>query len=174
MEALPSIDRRFVRISAYTTRPRRTGETEKRSVSEEEFAAMDAEGAFAVVNDNFGFRYGTPLADINSRLDEGLFPMMDFPWRRLDALRDAFPETIFAAYLRPPSWAELRRRLRGRENASQRYDLAALELDATAHEPLSPPVDCTIVVDGDPIAVAQSLRARFLNAPRLHGPAGHL
>ncbi len=77
---------KFVRVA--TTRPVREGETEKFQVSPEEYAFMNANGAFWCSNNFFGNSYGTLQSDIaHSGVTQDTF-MLDWPVAKVQQLSE--------------------------------------------------------------------------------------
>lgn len=109
--SLQQLDSRFVDIPAYTTRPQRSLEYDRVSVSAEEFTALENARAFLPTNELFGHRYATPRAPVQEALGKGLYPVLDWPIRLLSKLHEIFPYDVVAVYLTPPSIHELARRL---------------------------------------------------------------
>lgn len=108
---LRGLDPRFTVIPAWTTRPRRDSDIDRVHVTDEEFDRAYSEDDFLPVNEVYGARYATPKAPIRTALNRGDFPLLDWPIELLGDLRKAFPARTVSVYLRPPSSAELRRRL---------------------------------------------------------------
>lgn len=79
----------WLSIPTYMTRPLRFGETEKISVSQEDFLEMEDKNHFVCVNHIFGNKYGTPKREIELAVqNEELFWMLDFPISRNSLLSD--------------------------------------------------------------------------------------
>lgn len=99
-------------ITPVMDRPLRPGETEKISVSPEEFAQREQSGEFIVVNHLYGFRYGTPKTLIEQTLNNRGIAILDFPLAKLNLLSDYRQRGVLLTfYLLPPSDEELARRL---------------------------------------------------------------
>jgi len=90
-------------VKPIVTRPNRPGETDKISVDDDTFDAIEADGGLVSVNNLYGVRYGTPLSEIVTPLEQGRVPIMDFPLARIDLLKRpefdtlnfyVFPDTI--------------------------------------------------------------------------------
>ena len=62
----------------------------------------------------FGSRYGTPKAPVKDALREGRDILFDIDWQGARQLEPDFGEHLVTIFLRPPSMAELERRLRAR------------------------------------------------------------
>ena len=136
----------WISVSA-TTRHPRPGEVHGRHywfVSDEEFDQLVADGAlleWAVVHKKA--RYGTPRAPVEAALAAGRPALLEIDLQGARQVRATMPGALFA-FLEPPSWDELVRRLvgRGTETADER----ARRLE-TAREELAaePEFDATVV-----------------------------
>lgn len=106
-------------VVSHTTRQRREGETDGRDyhfVSEAEFDALDADGAFvewAFVHDH---RYGTSRRSLEASAGGDLLIEVDVQGAR--ALRDEIPGAV-SIFIAPPEFADLRDRLTGRGRESE-------------------------------------------------------
>lgn len=129
-------DNAFGYVTPYTTRPTRPGESEKISVTNEEFDAMDSEGKFIYVNPLYEAKYGTPWSLINGTLDSGRIPILDFPLKDIDKLRadthDLVPIYIFPENIN--SWYQFA--LNTRRNTLSRLRTGLEELRRFATSPL--------------------------------------
>jgi guanylate kinase len=105
------LDSNYTYISPYTTRTLRKDESDKISVSIDEFRAMEERGKFVIVNEIYGTYYGTPKEPILTALKKGLYPVIDWPIQKLDMMKINFPGRVFSAYLAPPSFEVLKHRL---------------------------------------------------------------
>ncbi len=120
-----------------TTRPPRSGEQdgrEYRFISEQEFDAMAARGDLLESARYVGYRYGTPRAPVAERLDRGVPALLEIDVAGARQVRAAVPGALLV-FLAPPSWAELERRLAGRntesaETIARRLEAARAELAA--------------------------------------------
>jgi len=123
---------RYPYISPFTTRALRSGETEKTSVSEGEFDSLAQKGAFVLINELYGVRYGTPLQSIINAFSLTQNPILDFPLEKVQLLhRKEFD--LLNIYVFPPSITEWRSRLdkEGR-NTSNRFESGIVELTMLA------------------------------------------
>jgi guanylate kinase len=105
---------------SFTTRLPRSGEVEGihyRFVSEEEFARLIEAGAFLEWADVFGERYGTPADDVRRALEAGRDVLLEVDLQGARSVKARVPESILV-FLRPPSEAELARRLTARGTES--------------------------------------------------------
>ncbi|MFH1030385.1 MAG: hypothetical protein V1770_03955 [bacterium] len=112
IDELSKLDKRFIYISPYMTRPLRPGERNKVSVSNEHMNEIWRCGELLVINELYGgIRYGTPRLPIVEALATGNFPMLDWPINRLEVMTQAFHGQLFVVYVSPPSIDVLRQRL---------------------------------------------------------------
>jgi len=120
-----------------TTRPPRPGERDGREyhfISEQEFDAMATRGELLESARYVGHGYGTPRAPVHDRLDRGVPALLEIDVVGARQVRDAVPDALLV-FLAPPSWAELERRLVGRntesdETIARRLAVAREELAA--------------------------------------------
>jgi guanylate kinase len=126
----------WVSVSA-TTRPPRPREIDGVSyhfVSDAQFDTLIAEdGLLEWATVHGSARYGTPLAPVAQKIDEGRAVVLelDYQGARQTMARLAQARSVFIA---PPSWEELERRLRGRgtesaEVIARRLETARLEME---------------------------------------------
>jgi guanylate kinase len=104
-----------------TTRPIRSGEVDGRDyhfVSDKEFEAMVADGAFLEWAHVFGHRYGTLKAEVVKTIEGGRDVLLDIDWQGTQQLKQVDPD-IVRVFILPPSMAELERRLTARGTDSQ-------------------------------------------------------
>jgi guanylate kinase len=120
-----------------TTRPRRPNEQEgvdRYFVGSETFARMVRDGELlehAYYADNW---YGTPRAPVEERLARGEPVLLEIELQGARQVRAQMPSALLI-FLKPPSWDELERRLRGRATEpgtliDRRLDTARIELAA--------------------------------------------
>jgi guanylate kinase len=132
-----------------TTRPPRPGEVDGvhyHFVDDAEFDRLVAAGEFleyAIVHGRA--KYGTPRGPVERALREGRLAMLEIDLQGARQVRDSLPGALFA-FLAPPSWEELVRRLVGRgtegdEERERRLQTARDELAA------APEFDVVIVND---------------------------
>jgi guanylate kinase len=101
---------------SYTTRPRRPGEREGvdyHFVTPETFAGMVAAGAFAEWAEVHGNRYGTAIKTLEQLRAAGHDVLLDIDCQGAAQLKRSYGQGVFV-FILPPSFAELRRRLEGR------------------------------------------------------------
>ncbi len=126
---LREVDERIIFVSPMTDRPLRAGEKDKISVETETFTDLMEQHIFLVVNQLYGYRYGTPRTTINSIIEDGGIPIMDFPLAKMPALAE-YESIIYSIYVVPPTLSELKRRLDadGRSKGNTRFEEAKKEL----------------------------------------------
>ena len=104
-----------------TTRPMRPGEKEGQSYffrSEEQFAAMVANGEFMEHAEFAGFHYGTPRAWVYKKLDEGDDVILEIEVQGAKQVHSLYPPAVLI-FISPPSFEELEDRLRQRGTESE-------------------------------------------------------
>jgi len=133
------MDNQLRYVSPYTTRPLREGETDKVSVSHEEFHRMHAQGMFIYVKQLYGNFYGTPLHDVRQIYNDGNIPILDFPISDLHLLPHS-EMTFLPIYILPPSIALWYEQLRncGRTHFS-RLKTGMMELVSLLEQPCQAP-----------------------------------
>jgi guanylate kinase len=127
----------WISVSATTRSPRPGEENGVHSwfVCDEEFDAMIERGdllEWAVVHKTA--RYGTPRGPVELALASGRPAMLEIDLQGARQVRETMPDALFV-FLKPPSWAELVRRLVGRGTESEaererRLETARAELAA--------------------------------------------
>jgi len=120
-----------------TTRAPRPGEADGREyyfVGEGDFDAMISSGELLEWARFAGHRYGTPRVPVQQRLAAGVPVLLEIDLAGARQVRRAVPGALLV-FLAPPSWAELVRRLTGRDTESpevirRRLETAQVELAA--------------------------------------------
>lgn len=126
----------WLSVSA-TTRAPRQGELEGSSyffLSREHFEQQVAAGGFLEWAEFAGNLYGTPRRPVEEQLAAGRPVLLEIELEGARQVRRSFPSG-FQVFLKPPSFAELERRIRGRGSDSevaiqQRLERARIELAA--------------------------------------------
>lgn len=121
-------------VSCTTRAPRgqeRDG-VDYRFMTVQEFLALRDAGGFVEWAEVHGNYYGTPLAPIRDTLASGRDMLLDVDVQGAASLKAHFPEAVLA-FILPPSYAELERRLQGRgtdapETIAKRLANAASEI----------------------------------------------
>ncbi len=122
---------------SYTTRAPRPGEedgVDYHFVSDAEFDEMIDAREFAEWAEVHGNRYGTASTTITEAWKNDRNVIFDIDFQGARQLQSAFPEETVSVLITPPSFAELERRLRGRETDSEaviqrRLEAARQELE---------------------------------------------
>jgi guanylate kinase len=99
---------------SYTTRPPRAGEREGvdyHFVDVDRFEAMVRDGELAEWAYVHGNRYGTSVAAVRQAIDGGRDVLFDIDHQGSRQIRARFGRDVVAAFILPPSIAELERRL---------------------------------------------------------------
>lgn len=155
----------WLSVSA-TTRPPRPGEQEGVHYffqSPETFEALVEGGGLLEWARFAGNGYGTPRAAVEERLARGIPVLLEIELEGARQVRRHCPEA-FQVFVRPPSLAELERRIRGRGTDSEEAIVRRL---ARAEEELQaePEFDAVVVNHELPQAVAELERLMGLEAP---------
>jgi guanylate kinase len=152
-----------------TTRLPRPGEREGehyRFVTPTELAELRDAGGLLEAFEVHGNLYGTPRAPVEEHLAAGDDVVLEIDVQGALAVRDAFPGAVLV-FVRPPSRAELARRLRSR-GADAPADLERRLAAAEREEALADAFD-EVVVNDDVDAVVDRV-AGILAAHRVAGP----
>jgi guanylate kinase len=171
LAALPDLE---LSISATTRRPR-PREDEGRHyyfVDRADFDRMIAAGGFLEWADIFGERYGTPREPVERALAEGRDVLVEIDVQGARQVKAADP-AAYLVFIKPPSLAELERRLRTRatetdQQVRRRLAKAADELAA------EPEFDVTVVNDDleqaarEVIQIVDQLRRRTIDNDHTH------
>ena len=118
----------WLSISA-TTRPPRPGEVDGEHyffLSREHFQAQLASGGFLEWAEFAGNLYGTPRQPVEEQLAQGRPVLLEIELEGARQVRQTFP-AAFQVFLKPPSFEELERRIRGRGTDSEAAILKRLE-----------------------------------------------
>jgi guanylate kinase len=110
----------WISVSVTTRRPR-PGEENGREyyfVDEREFDRMVSAGELLEWAEFAGNKYGTPAVPVRDRLEQGLPTLLEIDLAGARQVRDVMKDDALFVFLKPPSWAELVRRLTGRGTES--------------------------------------------------------
>ena len=121
VKALMELDSHVQLSVSHTTRAPRGQEKHGREyffVSEQEFDAMVAGGAFIEWANVHGRRYGTSRRAIEERIAQGADVVLEIDFQGALQIKQAFSNAVLV-FILPPSWEELRARLerRGEDTA---------------------------------------------------------
>jgi guanylate kinase len=106
----------WISVSVTTRRPR-PGEVHGREyyfVTREEFDRMASAEELLEWAEFAGNKYGTPAAPVRDRLERGLPTLLEIDLAGARQVRESMKDDTLLVFLKPPSWAELVRRLTGR------------------------------------------------------------
>jgi guanylate kinase len=106
----------WISVSATTRRPR-PGEVNGREyyfVDTAEFDRMVSAGELLEWAEFAGNKYGTPAEPVRQRIEQGLPTLLEIDLAGARQVRESMKDDALLVFLRPPSWAELVRRLTGR------------------------------------------------------------
>lgn len=106
----------YLSVSA-TTREPRPGEVDGRDyhfISRDRFQEKVAAGEFLEWAEFAGNCYGTPRDSVEAQLARGEWTILEIEVEGARQVRQSFPEALLV-FVRPPSFAELERRLRDRD-----------------------------------------------------------
>jgi guanylate kinase len=145
----------WLSVSA-TTRTPRSGEVEGqhyRFLERSGFERQVAEGGFLEWAEFAGNLYGTPRRPVEERLAQGTPVILEIELEGARQVRRSFP-AAYQVLIRPPSFSELERRIRGRgadseEAIRRRLERARVELAAEAE------FDAVVVNDDLATALAE-------------------
>jgi guanylate kinase len=123
-----------VSVTARAPRPGEVDGREYHFVSEAGFDAMADRGELLEWAQFAGHRYGTPRAPVDEKLAAGVPVLLEIDLAGARQVRAAVPGALLV-FLAPPSWAELVRRLAGRDTEPpdvirRRLAVARVELAA--------------------------------------------
>jgi guanylate kinase len=106
----------WISVSVTTRRPR-PGEVNGREyyfVGQREFDRMVSAGELLEWAEFAGNKYGTPAEPVRDRLERGLPTLLEIDLAGARQVREVMKDDALFVFLKPPSWAELVRRLTGR------------------------------------------------------------
>ena len=141
-----------------TTRAPRPGEVNGKDyffVSAERFEEMLANDELLEHATFVGNSYGTPRAQVEDRLKNGISVLLDIEVQGAAQVKAAMPEAV-TVFLSPPSMEALEQRLRNRGTEPEEKILSRLET-ARRELLLAPDYDHTVIND-DPVRAACEIR----------------
>lgn len=123
-------DDRFKYVTPYTTRPLRQNETDKVHMSYEAMVALENTGKLLALNNVYGNYYATPRDVIEESLENGLFPVIDWPIEKVEMMRSIFKEKVYVVYLFPSTDEQLFEQIAvdNRDGSGRRFGLGKEEL----------------------------------------------
>jgi len=147
-----------------TTRHPRPGEVDGvhyHFVDDAEFDRLVEAGEFleyAVVHGRA--KYGTPRGPVERALSEGQLAMLEIDLQGARQVRESLPGTLFA-FLMPPSWEELVRRLVGRGTETEEERERRLQ---TARDELGAASEFDVVIVNDDVRRASEELVSWMRA----------
>lgn len=165
IKKLQTLDKRFVYISPFTTRPSRGLDEEKITVTDEVVDELWRKGDLLCINEIHGIRCATPRQPIERALKESNFPILDWPISRVSVMTEAFPNQLYIVYISPPSIEALQQRLASdnRDPDGHRLRSAREELEALESSRQAGIYDFEIVSEENQVQkVAQSIYENYL------------
>jgi guanylate kinase len=147
-----------------TTRHPRPGEVDGvhyHFVDDAEFDRLVEAGEFleyAVVHGRA--KYGTPRGPVERALSEGQLAMLEIDLQGARQVRESLPGTLFA-FLMPPSWDELVRRLVGRGTETEEERERRLQ---TARDELAAASEFDVVIVNDDVRRASEELVSWMRA----------
>jgi len=145
---------KYTYVKPFTTRALREGETNKIHIVENEFQKLIDEGDILLPNNLYGFWYGPSRSQINSIIESGSSPIIDWPIQRIpDLRREIHPIDTICLYITPPDLRTLKQRLSNddRDKTGERYKSAKDEIDTLWNRGYDG-IDSIIVNEGENIA----------------------
>lgn len=165
-EVLQKINRDFKRplkwSCSYTTRPARAGEKNGEDyffASEQEFEEMVKAGEFAEWAMVHGHHYGTSLRYLKEAEDQGIDLLLEIDCQGARQLRQKY-KGVFV-FILPPSFEELKRRLRGRGTETE--DVIELRIRRAGEEVEEYPFYDYIIVNREFELAARELEGIILS-----------
>ncbi len=149
-----------------TTRPRRGKEidgTDYHFMTDAEFDRLISEKGFVEWEEVYGYRYGTPRAQLEEFLAAGFDAVLALDIKGALNIKKCYPESV-TVFLLPPSLAELRRRLTSRARDDSAVLEARLALARTEIQ-RAPEFDYAVV--NDSLAESVHLVTSILEAERV-------
>lgn len=160
-ELLKKIDKVWLSISA-TTRQPRPGEVDGKDyyfVDEKHFLELVTNGEMLEWAKVHGHYYGTPRPPVTKALASGQDVILEIDLGGARQVRKSLPQAV-QIFLAPPSWEELKKRLRGRgteDAAEQKIRLATAKTELAAQN------EFDYVVINDAVANATSKILHIIN-----------
>jgi guanylate kinase len=150
-----------VSMTTRKPRPREIDGLHYHFVDDRQFERMREAGEFlewAVVHERA--KYGTPRAPVEQALAAGRMALLEIDLQGARQVRRQIPEALFV-FLAPPSWAELVRRLVGRDTESKEERKARL---STARQELASQQEFDITIVNDSVQRASEELVSLIRA----------
>ena len=151
-------------ISA-TTRPQRVGErngVDYHFVSVPDFLGMRDRGEFLESAQVYGNYYGTPRASVDAALQSGRDVLLELDIQGAASVKRAKPDAVLV-FIEPPSFDDLRERIRGR--GTEDPDALFKRLEAAYEEVRSKGTYDHIIINDEVERAAEEL-ARIIDSPK--------
>lgn len=162
---LEKLDPRFIYIKPFTTRALREKEVDKIHLELSQIKKLEADGDLLALNELYGNYYATPLTPILEAIDQGLFPVLDWPIIKLSEVRRRLPEEVVSIYLYTTDFEQLSDRLAqdGRDPEGKRLMAGMQELTAFSQGFYEESIDASFNVLGKtPLEVAHEVYQAYL------------
>ena len=158
-------DKKLALSISCTTRPRRTGEVNKKDyifISEEDFKKQIKKGKFIEQAFVFGYRYGTLIHTVSNLFKNKKDVLFDIDWQGFQQLKQSGMNVV-GIFILPPNKKELIRRLkkRGRDTSEEMEKRMSLAQDEISHFP-----EYDYVVVNDSLDLCVSKIHNIINAER--------
>lgn len=133
----PALKGKIARSISFTTRPKRTGERDKKDyffISEEQFRASRKAKKILEWTKYIGYYYATPREQVEKQLKKGKGVILCLDVKGAFAVRRLYPKDTVTIFVMPPFLKELRKRIIGRshntrqDEIKQRLQLARKEM----------------------------------------------
>jgi guanylate kinase len=112
-----TLNRKIRKSTSFTTRPKRSGERDKRDyffVSESAFRRQLQQKKILEWTSYLGYYYGTPKSSVDRQIKQGRHLLLCIDLRGAKNLRRLYPKAAVTIFVLPPSLDELRKRIRKR------------------------------------------------------------
>lgn len=135
--AAPEFQGRLVRSVSFTTRPRRTGEKNKRDyffLTPAEFRTLRKNKKILEWTRYLGYYYGTAKDFVEAQMAKAEAVILCLDIKGARSIKRAYPRHAVTVFIKPPSLAELSRRIQSRcrstgaEEVRKRVQAASKEL----------------------------------------------
>lgn len=150
---------------SHTTRAARAGEVDGKDyffVTQQQFIAMQGEGAFLESATVFDHSYGTSSDAVFEQLRAGTDVILEIDWQGAEQVRRNYPEST-SVFILPPSKSALEQRLRGR---GQDDDSVIARRMRDAENEISHYIEFDYLIVNDDFDVALSELVSIISARR--------
>jgi guanylate kinase len=150
---------------SHTTRAARAGEVDGKDyffVTQQQFIAMQGEGAFLESATVFDHSYGTSSDSVFEQLKAGTDVILEIDWQGAEQVRRNYPDSA-SVFILPPSKSALEQRLRGR---GQDDDSVIARRMRDAENEISHYIEFDYLIVNDDFDVALSELVSIISARR--------